>query len=437
MQSSAWGLRAADIRRRYRGGRTRRLTCIARPRVLFIAPTLPTRTGNGLAMRMGVFAEALARWADVDLVVVPAAGGDVETTPFVQSLGLKLLRVAWDRQPDTHFALLSRLSDPAARLQAFEAYGKPTLASALSPRLAESIAGLVETGRYDLVHVGRSYMLPLVRFLPHTTRVTLDVDEDDRASFASRASLARRLGNHVRAGWLDQEGRACDGLIGAMAGRLHCAFASNVRECAHLARRHPGVRFETVPNAVEIPRKAPRIDDGHDILFVGSLGYEPNADGILWFSRTIMPRLRARLGHCRLTIAGANPPPAVRALGRHPNVRVLGFVDDLAAVYRRASLVIAPMQAGGGTRIKVLEAAAHGVATVASLQASDGLFTPRQPWGWICSYPSDFSAACIEALSNPSERARRGMLGHGSVARCYSRAVVVPRLANLLRECCG
>ena len=83
---------------------------IARPRVLFIAPTLPALTGNGLAMRMGVFAEALARWADVDLAVVPVAGGGVENTPFLQSLELRLLRVSWDRRPDTHYALLSRVA---------------------------------------------------------------------------------------------------------------------------------------------------------------------------------------------------------------------------------------------------------------------------------------------------------------------------------------
>jgi hypothetical protein len=278
---------------------------IARPRVLFVAPTLPAVTGNGLAMRMGVFAEALARWADVDLAVVPVAGGSVEITPFLQSLGLRMSPVSWDRRPDTHYALLSRIADPAARLQAFKAYGKPTLASALTARVAENIGQLAGGGRYDLVHIGRSYMLPLARFLPETTPMTLDLDEDDRASFASRAVLARRSGDCFLADWLDQEGQACDGMITAMVGRLRRAFAASVRECENLARRHPGVRFETVANAVEIPRRAPRIEDGRSILFVGSLGYEPNADSILWFARTIMPRLRTGFGRCRLTIAGA------------------------------------------------------------------------------------------------------------------------------------
>jgi glycosyltransferase involved in cell wall biosynthesis len=410
---------------------------IARPRVLFIAPTLPALTGNGLAMRMGVFAEALARWADVDLAVVPVAGGGVENTPFLHSLDLRLSRVSWDRRPDTHYTLLSRVANPAARLQTFRAYGKPTIASTLTARVAENIRDLAGEGRYDLIHIGRSYMIPLARFLPETTPVTLDLDEDDRASFASRAALARGSGNCFLADWLDQEGHACDGLIAAMAGRLQRAFAASVRECENLARRHPEVRFETVPNAVKIPRHAPRIEDGRSILFVGSLGYEPNADSILWFARTIMPRLRTGFGRCRLTIVGANPPSAVRALARHPDIRVLGFVDDLTEVYRRASLLIAPMQAGGGTRIKVLEAAAFGVATVASPPAAAGLFTPRQPWGWICQRPSDFVAACADALSDPRERDRRGKIGYRSVTRQYSRDVVVPRLAALLHECCG
>src|SRR5260370_14959906 len=104
---------------------------IARPRVLFIAPTLPALTGNGLAMRMGVFAEALARWADVDLAVVPVAGGGVGNTPFLQSLDLRLSRLSWDRRPDTHFTLLSPGPNPVARPHALTARQKPHTAGPL------------------------------------------------------------------------------------------------------------------------------------------------------------------------------------------------------------------------------------------------------------------------------------------------------------------
>jgi len=146
---------------------------IARPRVLFIAPTLPALTGNGLAMPMGIFAEALARWADVDLAVVPVAGGDVENTPFLQSLDLRLSRVSWDRRPDTHYTLLSRVADPATRLQAFKAYGKPTISSALTARVAENIGEIAGAGRYDLIHIGRSYMSGIERGVRNCSTVHL------------------------------------------------------------------------------------------------------------------------------------------------------------------------------------------------------------------------------------------------------------------------
>jgi glycosyltransferase involved in cell wall biosynthesis len=280
-------------------------------------------------------------------------------------------------------------------------------------------------------------MTPLARVVPEHIPMTLDLDEDDRMSFASQAEAARRKGNGFQANWLDQEGYACDGLIAAAAGRFQLAFLACDRDRANLASRHSGLGFKIAPNAVEIPRQTTRIEDGCTILFVGTLGYEPNAEGILWFARTIMPRLRTSFGRCRLAIAGANPPPAVQALGHHPDTRVLGFVDDLDNLYRRASLAVAPMQAGGGTRIKVLEAAAHGVATVASQQAADGLFTTQQPWGWICDRPADFLAASVSALANPRERRQRGQLARRSVTKHYSRSVVVPRLAAMLRECCG
>ena len=106
----------------------------ARPRALFVAPMLPAAGGNGLAMRLGVFLEALATFADVDLAVIPVAGGTVARTPFLDAFGARLAIHHLAPETGTQFRLLSRLADPAARLDAFKAYGRPSLASGLSPR---------------------------------------------------------------------------------------------------------------------------------------------------------------------------------------------------------------------------------------------------------------------------------------------------------------
>src|SRR5260370_39865389 len=123
---------------------------------------------------------------------------------------------------------------------------------------------------------------------------------------------------------------------------------------------------------------------------------------MLWVGRTMMRGVRTGFGRCRLTIAGANAPSAVRALARHPDIRVLGLVDDLTEVYRRASLLIAPMQAGGGPRHKALDAAAFGGATVANPPAAGGLFSPRQPRGGGWQPPSEFVAPAAPAPPGPA-----------------------------------
>ena len=406
---------------------------VARPRVLFVAPMLPARGRNGLAMRLGVFLEALAAFADVDLAVVPVAGGPVEPTPFLDSFGARLRVHQFPPGTDTHFALLARLADPQARLDAFTLYGKPSLARGLSAAVIDAIAQLATRHRYDLVHVTRAYMIPAVAGLARRTPCTLDLDVDVLASFASRAAAARRDGDAPRAAWLEQEGRACDALLAAELPRFCRVFAASRRESATLMRRHRDATIETVPNAIDIPRRHARSDDGRTALFVGAFGYAPNVDALLWFARCALPRLEARIGRVRLLVAGADPPAAVRALGRRANIRVFGALDDLAPLYRAASIAVAPMRGGGGTRIKILEAASFAVPVVADAQSAAPLFGRTRPWGWSATSGAEFADVCAQALRRPGERECRGAFGYNAVARHHARPAVIARLARMLR----
>lgn len=409
---------------------------MARGRALFIAPMMPALGGNGLAMRLGLFLEALAAVADVDLVVVPAAGGPSEATAYVGSLTASIAVIPLEAGSDTHFRLLSLIADPALRLRAFVDYGRPSLTAASSSRTRQTVERLAHQTSYRLIHVSRSYMMPLIGDRPERhPPITLDLDEDDCRSFASRASFARRRGEAGLADWLEQEGRAFDLLISETAGSCSRIFAASKLECATIVRRHPNLRVEAIANAVIVPRRAPSCDDGRTLLFVGSFGYEPNVDAALWFARRVMPILRARWFAVRLVVAGANPPAAVRRLGRHPDIKVLGFVDDLSRLYRRATLAIAPMLAGGGTRIKVLEAAAHGIASVVSEEAAQGLFTRREPWGFIASTPTQFADACMQGLGLAEVRRRRAQAGRRAVDARFSRSGLIRRLANVFHDC--
>jgi glycosyltransferase involved in cell wall biosynthesis len=398
-------------------------------RAVFISPIVPARSGNGLAMRMGMFAEALSRIARLDVIVVPVAGGFGEEAPLPSTYQTQRIHV--EGRPDTHFSLLSRISDERTRLDAFRAYGKPSIARGLSAPVITEIARVAEARQPDIIHIGRSYLLPCVELLPQRVAMTLDLDEDDRASFASQARLARARGHMARAGWLEQEGLACDALIASMIERFRRAFIASPADGSRLAQRHAGLVCETFENPVEIPRRLAKRDDGRTLLFVGTLGYSPNSEGIVWFFREVMPQLRGRSGgDCRLLIVGARPPPTVAALARHPRVTVLGRVTDLAPLYQRATLALAPMRAGGGTRIKLLEAAAHRTASVSTPVAAAGISWPRDAGGWRAETRCAFAQACRFGLADAAERDRRAGDGLKWVLQHHAREQLVGRLAR-------
>lgn len=98
----------------------------------------------------------------------------------------------------------------------------------------------------------------------------------------------------------------------------------------------------------------------------------PNVDALSWFAEHVVPRVAARVPECEIVVTGANPP--AEAL-RHasPHVRLVGFVEDLTALYASSRVAVAPIRFGAGVKIKTIEAVQHGVPVVATSLGSEGI----------------------------------------------------------------
>ena len=401
----------------------------ARPHALMIAPAMPAETGNGLAMRLGVFLEALSRIAEVDLAVLPVAGRDAGPSPLVERLGVRAAVICCDR-PDTHFALLSRLEDPKARLEAFVRYGRPRLSAGLSAPVLQQLRAMAAGRHYALVHVGRAYLAPAAQpWIGSGTALSLDMDEDDCETSKSIARLNARHGCWEAAAWARAEAAAYGRLIAEVTPWFDRLWISSPLDRRRVQARHPAAEPVVVPNTVPQVKRRPGLDDGATLVFVGSFGYLPNVDAVLWFVQTAWPALRARVPRLRFLVVGPDPPAAILALRNRPGIVVTGRVPDLGAVYAQASLALVPLRAGGGTRIKLLEALSQGVAVVATRTGAAGLPVAQSRCGWIADSPERFAAACLSGLADAAERHRRGARGRVLVRRDYARSGVLARLA--------
>jgi glycosyltransferase involved in cell wall biosynthesis len=105
------------------------------------------------------------------------------------------------------------------------------------------------------------------------------------------------------------------------------------------------------------------------------MGYFPNLDAVRFLCNEIVPQMR-RLGNRPFQVKVAGKVPVLmprRDLLPCPEVEFVGAVEDIAGCYAGAHAVLVPLRAGGGTRIKVIEAFAYRRPVVATALAVEGL----------------------------------------------------------------
>jgi glycosyltransferase involved in cell wall biosynthesis len=147
------------------------------------------------------------------------------------------------------------------------------------------------------------------------------------------------------------------------------------------------------------------------LLFIGNFEYAPNVDAVIWAMDHILPELWRRRPQLRFTVCGYALPPAWRQ--RWPDARIewQGFVTDLRDQQRRASLFIAPLRQGGGSKLKILEAMAAGLPVVTTGQGASGLQVRDGVHYARAETAQTFVTSILALLDNPARAAALGEAG--------------------------
>jgi sugar transferase (PEP-CTERM/EpsH1 system associated) len=140
------------------------------------------------------------------------------------------------------------------------------------------------------------------------------------------------------------------------------------------------------------------------MVFTGSMDWLPNEDGMTYFCREILPKIRQAEAGATLSIIGRAPTPAVRKLAEIPGVEVTGRVDDVRPHIARGSVYIVPLRIGGGTRLKIFEAMSMGKAVVSTTIGAEGLPVTNGRDIEIADDPSGFAQAVIRLIRDTDTR---------------------------------
>lgn len=200
----------------------------------------------------------------------------------------------------------------------------------------------------------------------------------------------------------------------------------------------PTERVAVVPNGLPLPAKgspaASPVPARPTLLMVGIYSYEPNGEGARHFIEHVWPLVRQARPDAQVWFVGASPQSIGDAARMPEGVKLLGFVDDIEAVYAQADVVICPILTGGGTRVKLIEAALRGKPIVSTTLGAEGLgFTDGQE-ALLRDSPAAMAEACVDLLAEPRKAGQLGDAARAFAQRHYDRDRIAEALAAQCRQ---
>ncbi len=390
----------------------------SRPRLLFLCQTLPYPPDGGVQIRTYNVLRLLAREFDVTALCFYRTGltrsrGAVEES--TQALG-RFATMHVFRIPQEH-SRVRLVWDHLRSVMTGRAY---TLFAYDSREFRARLASLLESETFDLVHLDS---LDLAGYLPmlgaqpvvcvhHNVESALlrgralTYRQPLRAYYRLQARLTER-----------EERRECP--------RVAINIAVSEQDAQDFRRIAPSAQFVVVPNGVDTVAFTPAgPGERAGLVFVGGHSWQPNRDAMRYFCDEILPLLRAAGSDPEVVWVGQASDAAKAEYATRYRVRLTGYVDDIRPVVTRAACYIAPLRAGGGTRLKILDAWAMGQAVVSTSVGCEGLDARDGDNILIRDEPAAFAEAVRAVLTDADLRARLGAGARQTAVARYDWEVI-------------
>ncbi|HEX4008593.1 MAG TPA: glycosyltransferase [Solirubrobacteraceae bacterium] len=275
----------------------------------------------------------------------------------------------------------------------------------------------VSEWRPDVVVVGHDMAAAWAQPLPASLPAVLTLHNLTWHWYGSRA----RRTSGIPAALLRAEAGRYRAYILRMLGRYQAAVAVSTIEAEEVRRSSP-IPVSVIPTGVDttITRPGPEQPGPPRLVFTGTLGYQPNSQGIGWFADHVWPEVLRAVPDAQLDIVGRAPPPSVLALDDRPGITVVGPVPVMGPYFDRAHAVIVPILTGAGIRVKIVEAMAAGRAIVSTSLGWEGLphLVPGEHL-LVGDDPATFAAATIRLLRDPELRRRLATQARSLAERHY------------------
>jgi polysaccharide biosynthesis protein PslH len=328
-------------------------------RLLQIAPRAPWPLDTGAKLRNYHLARALGASVDVTLIAFGADHSEGQLSEIYPGI------VTVPRSEKYSFGNMLRGAIGGTPLPLLN-YTTPEMSSALERLLA--------TEQFDVIQVESIHLmnyLPALRSARNHPLVVCDwhnIESDLMRQYAERER------NPARRTYARRTARLMSGAEGRALKEFDAHIAVSKPDAQRLQALDSNAKVFVIDNGVDAAHYADGQDAGKNrIVFVGSMDYHANIEAATNFGRAVWPMIHEKRPDLRFTIVGRNPPAEVTGLSSINGIEVTGSVADVRPYYREAWAAVVPLNLGGGSRLKILEAMAAGVPVVSTKLGAEGL----------------------------------------------------------------
>jgi glycosyltransferase involved in cell wall biosynthesis len=200
------------------------------------------------------------------------------------------------------------------------------------------------------------------------------------------------------------------------------------------------IQIEVVPNGVDVEKNPFQLPDFNKnpkkIIFCGSLDYEPNQVGLLWFLKDVWPDIVKKHPGIILLVVGRGIPdqPLMNLLNGSPHIKFIGEVETVIPYYREVQCAIIPLLHGSGTRLKILEAMSLGIPVISTKAGAEGLNYKDGENIVISNMAEDFSESIDRVYDSDNQLLDISKNAREFVVQEYSWNVIGNSLKIILRD---
>jgi glycosyltransferase involved in cell wall biosynthesis len=273
--------------------------------------------------------------------------------------------------------------------------------------------------RFDVVHADQLNMCQYAERIPGAFKV-LDAHN-------ALWLLYQRLWNTMSPGprkfLLGRDWRLLKSYEGRLVREFDAVLAVSQEDKAALQQAAgQSVDATVIPIAIDTDEVTvvERKDALRHILHIGTMYWPPNVDGVDWFINEIYPLIRQQRPDVEFDVVGSRPPDRLLALNNAGmGINVTGYVQDPTPYLERTGVMVVPLLAGGGMRVKILNALAQGLPIVSTSLGCESIAVTHGQDIMIADNPRDFAEAVLQVLDDPEFAVQLGHNGRRLAEQQY------------------